>query len=220
LWLLTMKITDISVQARNPDRVNISVDGKYRFSLDVLQVTELGIKVGREYSEDELAQLEDESQFGKLYARALEYTLMRPHSAREVRDYLWRKTRTTKYKARDGQIKDRQGVTQANADRVFTRLIDRGYIDDEAFARYWRDNRQLTKGISSRKLIAELRSKGIEQSIIDSVMQNSPREEKSEIQKVLAKKRHKYDDEKKLITYLMRQGFAYDVIREALAEDV
>jgi len=215
-----MKITDISVQARNPDRVNISVDGKYRFSLDVLQVTELGIKVGREYSEDELAQLEDESQFGKLYARALEYTLMRPHSAREVRDYLWRKTRTTKYKARDGQIKDRQGVTQANADRVFTRLIDRGYIDDEAFARYWRDNRQLTKGISSRKLIAELRSKGIEQSIIDSVMQNSPREEKSEIQKVLAKKRHKYDDEKKLITYLMRQGFAYDVIREALAEDV
>lgn len=215
-----MKITDISVQARNNDRVNISVDGKYRFSLDMLQVTELGIKVGKEFSEEELTQLEDESQFGKLYSQALEYTLMRPHSAREVRDYLWRKTQSTKYKARDGQIKDRQGVTRANADRVLTRLIDRGYIDDEAFAKYWRDNRQLTKGISSRKLIAELRSKGIESPIIDRVMQNSPREERSEIQKVLAKKRHKYDDEKKLITYLMRQGFAYDVIREALTEDV
>ena len=71
-----MKITDISLQARNPDRVNVSVDGKYRFSLDILQVTELGIKIGREYSEEELVELENESQFGKLYARALEYTMM------------------------------------------------------------------------------------------------------------------------------------------------
>jgi regulatory protein len=75
-----MKITDISVQTRNPDRVNVSVDGKYRFSLDILQVTELGVKIGNDYSEQELAELEDESIYGKLYARALEYTLMRPHS--------------------------------------------------------------------------------------------------------------------------------------------
>ncbi|HAC56158.1 TPA: hypothetical protein DCF80_01530 [Candidatus Saccharibacteria bacterium] len=214
-----MKITDITVQARNPDRVNVSVDGKYRFSLDILQVTELSLKIGGEYSEEELVQLEDESQFGKLYAQALDYTLMRPHSAREIRDYLWRKTRVAKYKARDGQVKERQGVSQVNADRVLGRLVDRGYINDEAFATYWRDNRQLAKGISSRKLIAELRSKGVEQSIIDTVMQNPPRGEKDEIQKVLAKKRHKYDDEKKLITYLMRQGFSYDVIREALNDD-
>jgi SOS response regulatory protein OraA/RecX len=36
---------------------------------------------------------------------------------------------------------------------------------------------------------------------------------------VLAKKRSKYDDEQKLIAYLMRQGFSYDTIRDALNGD-
>jgi regulatory protein len=212
-----VKITDISIQARNPDRVNVSVDGKYRFSLHILQVTELGIKIGNDYTEEELIELEDESQFGKLYARALEYTMMRPHSAKEVRDYLWRKTRTTRVKIRDtNEIREKPGVGQVIADRVYERLVERGYVNDESFARYWVENRQATKGISSRKLVSELRSKGVDQSVIDEAMQNSPREEKSEIQKILAKRRHKYDDEQKLIAYLARQGFSYDTIREAL----
>ena len=214
-----MTITDISVQARNPDRVNVFVDGKYRFSLDIFQVTELGIKIGREYSENELLALEDESQFGKLYARTLEYTLMRPHSAKEVRDYLWRKTRTAKVRLRDtNEYRDKPGVSQAIADRVYERLVEKGHIDDEKFTRYWVENRQARKGISSRKLIAELRAKGVDQTVIHETMQNSPREEKSEIRKVLEKKRSKYDDEQKLIAYLMRQGFSYDTIRDALAE--
>lgn len=51
------------------------------FSLDVFQVADLGIRVGKEYTDSELTALETESQFGKLYARALEYCLMRPHFA-------------------------------------------------------------------------------------------------------------------------------------------
>lgn len=214
-----MKITDISVQAKNPDRVNVFVDGKYRFSLDILQVTELGIKRGKEYSDAELTEFETESQFGKLYARALEYTLMRPHSAKEVRDYLWRKTRTTKVRVRDtNEYRDRPGVSQEIADRVYDRLVQKGHVNDEHFARYWVENRQMRKGISSRKLIAELRAKGVDQDIISLAMQNSPREEKSEIRKVVEKKRHKYDDDQKLIAYLLRQGFSYDSIRDALAD--
>lgn len=212
-----MTITDISLQARNPDRVNVFVDGKYRFSLDILQITDLGIKIGNEYGEDELQELENESQFGKLYARALEYTLMRPHSAKEVRDYLWRKTRTTRVRVRDtNEYREKPGVSKEIADRVYERLLEKGHIDDEKFTRYWVENRQLRKGISGRKLVAELRTKGVDQTLIGEIMQNSPREEKSEIRKVLEKKRQKYDDDQKLIAYLMRQGFNYDSIRDAL----
>lgn len=197
----------------------MSVDGKYRFSLDILQVTELGIKIGNEYDEAALLELENESQFGKLYARALEYTLMRPHSAKEVRDYLWRKTRSTKVRVRDTmEYREKPGVSQEIADRVYERLVTKGYVNDENFARFWVENRQARKGISSRKLIAELRAKGVSQEAISGAMQNSPREEKSEIRKMLEKKRHKYDDEQKLIAYLMRQGFSYDTIRDALVE--
>lgn len=213
-------ITAISVQARNPDRVNVSVDGKYRFSLDVFQLTDLGVKVGREISEAELRNLEDESSFGKLYARALEYTMLRPHSAREIKDYLRGKTRVTKYKSRKtGEIKEHEGVPQSIADRVFDRLREKGYIDDEKFARYWVENRNQTKGASRRKLQAELRAKGVENSIIETALEASERNDVDELAKIVAKKRSKYDDPQKFMAYLARQGFSYDAIKTALEEE-
>lgn len=214
-----MKITDISIQAKNPDRVNVSVDGKYRFSLDIYQVGELGIKIGNEYSEEELLELETESQFGKLYARTLEYTLLRPHSAKEVRDYLWRKTRTTRYKSRAGELKERPGVSQAITDRVYARLLEKGHIDDEKFARWWVESRNQTKGSSRRKLANELRTKGVETAIIDQALESTERNDMDELRKVIAKKAGRYDDEQKLIAYLARQGFNYDDIRQALIDD-
>lgn len=214
-----MKITSLSAGRRDPNRVNVSVDGKYRFSLDISQVVSLGVKVGREYSEQELAELEQESQFGKLYARALEYCLMRPHSAKEVRDYLWRKTRATRYKSRKtGEIKERSGVSQAVADMVFERLVEKGYVDDQKFARFWIENRNQTKGTSLRKLEAELRSKGVGQSVIGWALGQTERNDIDELQKIIAKKRSRYPDEQKLMQYLARQGFSYDDIRSTLDE--
>lgn len=213
-----MKITAISAQLRDANRVNISIDGKYRFSLDITQLTDLNIRIGREITEDEYAQLETESQFGKLYVRALEYTFMRPHSAREIRDYLWRKTRATKYKSKKtGEIKERAGVSQSVVDRVFDRLSDRGYIDDEKFARYWVENRNQTKGASQRKLTAELQAKGVDRAIIEQAMAEIGRLDSDELHKVIAKKRRRYPDDKSLIAYLARQGFRYDDIMQALA---
>lgn len=214
-----MKITNISLQARNPDRVNISVDGKFRFSLDITQVGEQGVKLGKEYTEDELSELEAESQFGKLYGRVLEYCLMRPHSKKEVRDYLWRKTRETKYKSRKtGEIKTREGVSQSLADRVFDRLLERGYLDDEKFARFWVENRNQTKGSSKRKLVSELRAKGLEQAAIDAALENTDRSDKNELMKIIAKKRSRYANDQKFMQYLARQGFSYDDIKSALQE--
>lgn len=214
-----MKITALSAQQKQSNRVNVMVDGVYRFSLDVFQVADLGIRVGREYTEDELIALEQESQFGKLYGRALEYTMMRPHSAREVRDYLWRKTRATKYKSRTGELKDRPGVPQAVADRVFDRLCDKGYIDDEKFARFWVENRNQRKGSSARKLRSELQAKGVDSSIIDTALDTTSRNDEDELAKIIAKKRARYPDEQKLMQYLARQGFSYDDIKNALSED-
>lgn len=211
-----MKITSISAQTKNPDRVNVSVDGKYRFSLDISQVVDLGIKVGKEYTESELSELENESQFGKLYARALEYCLMRPHSSREVHDYLWRRTKATKYKSRTGEIKEREGVSQETVERIFNRLVEREYVNDETFARWWIENRNVRKGTSLRKLEAELRAKGVDPKIIADELQESPRQDEDELQKVIAKKQNRYDDPQKFKQYLMRQGFSYDAITSAL----
>lgn len=207
-----MQITAITPQQRDKNRVNVMVDGKYRFSLDVFQYADLGLKVGQEYSDEELTTLEQESVFGKVYVRALEYCLMRPHSAREVRDYLYRKTRDTRTKT--GDIK--KGISPQVTSRVFDRLVEKGYIDDEKFTRYWVENRSLAKGASRRKLQAELRAKGVESTIIERFLSETDRSDSSELQKVIAKKQARYPDRQKLMQYLARQGFSYDDITAEL----
>lgn len=210
-----VRITALKIQVRDKNRVNVFVDGKYSFSLDITQVADLGIKTGVEYSAEELAELENESQFGKLYTRSLEYALTRPRSQREMRDYLYRKTRDTLTKT--GQIK--KGASKELTERVFDRLIEKGYLSDEKFARFWVENRNVRKGSSQRKLQTELQAKGVDKAIIEEVLQDSDRSDKDELRKVIAKKAKRYDDEQKLMAYLMRQGFRYDDVKEALQEN-
>lgn len=207
-----MKITAISLQIRDRNRVNLSVDGKYRFSLAVHQLIDLGIKVGRDYDEIELVRLEQESQFGKVYSRALEYCLMRPHSAREMQDYLFRKTRPTKDKT--GQLKP--GLAPEIMARVLDQLLNKGYIDDIKFAHHWVENRSVKKGVSRRKLTAELQLKGVASSIIEQELNKTERNDIDELQKIIAKKRVHYPDDRKLIMYLARLGFNYDDIKLAI----
>ena len=144
---------------------------------------------------------------------------MRPHSAKEVRDYLWRKTQTTRYRSRrTGEIKERAGVSQALADRVLDRLVEKRYVDDEAFTRYWVENRNLTKGSSLQKLRAELRAKGVSLEIINQNIDDSTRNDQDELRKIIAKKQNRYPDRAKFIHYLARQGFMYDDIMSMLDE--
>lgn len=208
-----MKITALKMQVRDKDRVNVFIDGKYRFSLDITQVAELGIKNGAEYTEEELVELENESQFGKLYTRSLEYALIRPRSQREMRDYLYRKTRDSRTKT--GDLK--KGVSKELTERVFNRLFEKGYIDDMKFASFWVENRNVRKGSSMRKLQMELRGKGVDVAIVEQVLASTDRADTDELQKIIAKKASRYDDVQKLTAYLVRQGFRYDDVKEALA---
>lgn len=210
-----VSVTALKSQVRDKSRVNVFIDGAYRFSLDITQVADLGIKTGNRYTLDELAELENESQFGKLYTRSLEYSLVRPRSVREMRDYLYRKTRDTRTK--EGAVK--KGVSKELTERVFNRLVEKGYIDDMRFARFWVENRNLRKGSSLRRLTAELRGKGVSNDIIHQVTDESERTDTEELRKVIAKKASRYSDQNKLIAYLQRQGFRYDDIRQALNED-
>ncbi len=210
-----MKITALKTQVKNPNRVNVFVDGKYRFSLDALQVLELGVRTGVEYEEQVLHEIEAEGQFSKVYARSLEYALMRPRSRKEIREYLYRKTRPVRTKT--GAM--REGVAPEITARVFDRLIEKNHVNDERFAAFWVENRNVRKGVSAKKLRAELQAKGVEATIIDLALTHTERSDEDELRKVYEKKKARYDDKQKLIAYLARQGFNYDLIRSVMAED-
>ncbi len=224
-----LKITDIKQGVKNPNRVNVFVNGKYSFSLDVSQVVDFKLKVGLKISEEELFEYKKASEFGKLYQRTLEWVLTRPRSEREVRDYLRKKLRNTlqgPFATNEERVSEVSPVMTGRNERVreeyseffdsiVQRLLDKGYIDDSKFAEYYVENRFVKKGISQKRLRMELLKKGISKEIIDEVL--NIRNDEEEILKIIAKKRAKYDDEK-LIQYLCRQGFSYQLAQSLVLD--
>jgi regulatory protein len=215
-------ITDIKEAVRDQNRVNVYIDGKYFCSLDISQVVDLHVKIGRILTPDELDELKRASDFGKFYACALEYALMRPRSIKEMRDYLKRKTLDRRVRIRNAktgeyQTKIKPGYDTSLVPLVMERLEQRGYLDDYYFAKTWVENRNVSKGTSIKKLRLELQQKGIASSIIDKVFAETSRNDRSELQKIIAKKAKKYPDQQKLVQYLLRQGFSYSDISDELS---
>lgn len=223
-------ITNLKQGVKNPNRVNVFVNSKYALSLDVAQVVDLGVKIGLEISEDELEEFKKASEYGKLYQRTLEWVLVRPRSVRETRDYLQRKLKNTfrgPYATNEERNERVSPVTTGANERVreeysefsneiIQRLLDKKYLDDYRFAEWYVDNRFVKKGISMKRLRMELIKKGVAKEIIDEVIDG--RDDEEELRKMIARKRAKYDDEK-LLAYLGRQGFSYDLIKQVLSEE-
>ena len=223
-------ITNLRQGVKNPNRVNVFVNSKYALSLDVAQVVDLGVKVGLEISEDELEEFKKASEYGKLYQRTLEWVLVRPRSVRETRDYLSKKLKTSssdsllrarRYGAQSlvplpvGRVQSSEDILELS-ENIIQKLLDKKYLDDYKFAEWYVENRFVKKGISKKRLKIELMKKGVAREIVDEVIDD--RDDEEEIRKVIAKKRAKYDDEK-LMGYLVRQGFSYDLVKQVLSEE-
>ena len=218
----TFQITDLKQGVKNPNRVNVFVNDKYAFSLDVAQVVDLGVKVGQKISEERLAELKNASEFGKLYQRTLEWALIRPRSIKETKDYLYRKLkmsfseRSSRPSSRGSSLRPRSNCGCSSEDilefsgGIISRLCEKGYLDDERFAEWYVENRFVKKGISKKRLKMELVKKGVASDIVEEVL--TKRNDEEELLKIIAKKRNKYDDEK-LINYLCRQGFEFQLVQ-------
>ncbi len=191
-----LQITNIKQAVKNENRVNIFVDGKYDFSLDISQLVDFKLKVGQKITEQDLEKYRKASSFGKLYQRTLEWVLTRPHSVKETKDYLFKKH-----------------AEKEDSEKIIKTLQEKSYLNDEAFARFYVENRFVKKGISKKRLELELTKKGIDRQIIEDTLASSERSDEDEIKKIIAKKRNKYDDEK-LIAYLTRQGFSYQLSKD------
>jgi regulatory protein len=199
-----MKITDIKQQVRRKDRYSIFIDGKYQFALSESGLLESGLKIGQELSEGGLGELKQVSSEDKAVYRVLDLIARRARSAGEIRDYLKRKQ-----------------YDEEEIEKILNTLSDKGYIDDEAFARSWVENRRLLKPTSRRKLRLELKQKKVSEEIISLVIEHDSEDEQETIRKLIAKKSQqtRYQDKQKLMQYLARQGFNYSDIKSALSED-
>lgn len=199
-----MTITSIKQQVKRPDRYSIYIDGKYSFSLSEGELLQTKLRIGQEFSDQELQKLKQTAVIDKGYDRALNLISHRWRSEWELRDYLKRKD-----------------YDPDAAQTIIQRLQERGYVNDEIFARRWVENRRLLKPISRRRLVQELKQKRVDEDVIQQVLAEDQTDEKTVLKDLIARKRKqtKYQDDLKLMQYLARQGFDYGSIKEALADD-
>ena len=195
-----MKITAIKAQIKTEERVSIFVDGKYSFSLSLDQLLQEKIRKNDEIDEIRIKQLKKLSDEGKLKQRALEWIMGRPHSTRELRDYLYRK-------------KAEKDLTES----IIEEFTIKKYLNDENFARWFVDLRK-RKHKSIREITYELQSKGVSPVTIQSILMNEDKDDKEALNLLVNKlsQRSRYQNEQKLKTYLLSKGFSYGDIKEVL----
>lgn len=195
------KITALTRQKRNKERVNVYLDGEFAFGLAL--ITAVSLRVGQELSKVDIARLQADDELEKAKQTALNFISYRPRAAAEVKNNL----RNKKF-------------SDETIEAVVTRLQELDLLNDEAFVRYWVEQRSTFKPRSQMALRAELRKKGVSREAIDAVVLDV--DETAAALNAAQKRQNRWrslpEDEfrKKAGGYLQRRGFNYTVVKETL----
>lgn len=152
----------------------------------------------------------DSSLYEKLLNAGFRYASFRPHSEREMRDFL-QKT-----------LKRWKTAGSVTVEKVMNRLRDYGHVDDKKFAHWWVEQRSLFRPKGKIAIRMELQKKGIPRSIIDE----ETIDEQTNARKAIQKKIIKWaqlpiiEQKKKMYTFLAQRGFASDTIEKIIDETV
>lgn len=197
------KITAIQVGKSRGKRVNVSLDGRFAFSLAAEVVLREGLRVGKELSAAEIEALAGTDRFHRCLNAALRYLSYRPRSEFELKERL-----------------QRRGFDGDSMGAVLTRLKEQELVNDVAFAQFWKDNRESFSPRSKRLTGLELRRKGVDEDTIAQVVDVID-DDDSAYRAALSKARSlslsDYQDfRQRLAGYLRRRGFSYGVINHAV----
>jgi regulatory protein len=191
-------ITRLQIQKNNKERVNVFLDDAFAFGVALDIAVEL--RKGQELDAADVARLRDADTLTQAYQRAVRYLGSRPRSQAEIERYL-----------RGKEYDD--GVIAATVER----LLAQGYLDDAAFAQYWRENRDRFRPRSAAALRAELRQKGVDRADVDEALTGL--DEEAAAWAAVASKLSRWQtlpaDEfnQKVSAFLARRGFGYATIR-------
>jgi regulatory protein len=193
------KITALVAQKRNPNRVNVYLDGTFAFGLS--RITAAWLQVGQELDDGKIASLQREDAQEVAFQRALKFLSYRMRSTQEVQRNL-----------------QENGVPEEVISNVLERLQRNGLVDDARFAQAWIENRSEYRPRSRRALTMELRQKGISEEVIEEIFDQTHGEDEDLAYQAACKQVRKLKDlewpefRRKLGGFLARRGFSYDII--------
>jgi regulatory protein len=201
-------ITAVHRDNKQKQRYHIDLDGDYAFSVHEDILVKYNLFKGTEVDEPFYREVLVAEEKHRAYLNALRYIGIRPRTKSQLHAYLLEK-----------------GFLPAVADEVCDRCREQGYIDDEAFARQWVDERLRLKPRSPYMLRMELQQRGIDRSIVEDAVRGVSREDELVAARALIEKKARRltgppnpDEERKLLSMLMRKGFSHGVIQQIRGE--
>jgi regulatory protein len=201
---MAQRITAIEPQQKNPQRVNVYLEGEFAFGLAA--VVAAWLRVGQELDEEKIASLKTQDEREITYQKALHFLSFRPRSSIEVRQNL-----------------SKRGISESLIEETLNRLQSTGLVDDGAFARAWVENRNTFHPRGKPALRMELRRKGLSDEIVQSVLDTQVDE--SALAFATARKYARRltgmewpEFRQKLSGFLARRGFSYTTLAPVVSE--
>ena len=201
-----MVITKIEYQKKDPERVNIYVDGKFFCGISIDTLALENLYEGLEVDDNLLDRILKEDLEKRFLNRAVEYLSHTIKTEFQVRQYL----KNLKFKKKDVWFNEN---IQLDWDLLFEQIIDSlkkyKYIDDEEFAHAFVQSRLNVKPRGKSVLISELLSKGVNKEIAQRVCDQEITDELDVLRNAFRKR---FKDEKfnirnqKMVGYLLEKG--------------
>ncbi len=197
------KITALRVGRERRKRVNVSLDGRFTFSLEAEVAIKEGLQVGQELSTSQIEALARSDHYHRCLNAAAHYLSYRPRSEFELRERL-----------------HQRGFDGDSVEAVLAKLKEQGLVDDMAFAQFWKDNRESFSPRSQWLTKLELRRKGVANNIIDQIADTIDDEDsayRAALSKAGSLPLSDYQSfRRRLGSYLKRRGFGYGVINHTI----
>ncbi len=202
-----LKITKIEPQKKNKDRMSIYINEEFAFGVHKDIVFKFNLENGKEMDIDFIEKIIKTEEQNKANNYALKLLSYRPRSEKEIIDKMKRK-----------------GYGEEVIKGTINYLGNFGYINDKDFATEFTKVKAGKFGRNRIKL--ELTRKGIDEKIIDEIIESEFNEEieYSNALEIAKKKIKSYKDDdrnaiyRKLGSYLQRRGYSYDIVTKVLRE--
>lgn len=214
-----MRVTKIEYQKRDPNRVNLYIDGTFFCGISLDTLASENLYEGLDISEEQIQVILEKDLKERFFLRVTEYLSRSPKTEFQTLKYL----RELKFKKKSIWFKEDIYIDwDIFFNEIITKLKGYKYIDDESFARSFVSSRLRNRPRGKSILISELISKGVSKDIAEMVCNEEVEDEYKILKKTFEKKYKgkKFDKgDQKMVGYLFRKGFSWDLIEQLERDD-
>jgi regulatory protein len=204
-------VTALVAHPRRAGRYRVEVDGDVVGIVDAEGAGNCGLRVGAEFDAPRAAAVAAVAARVAAYDKALECLARGAKSSSDLARWLARREH-----ARD------------DIAAAIERLTELGLLNDADFAVLFARSRAITRGLSRRKIAAELAKRGVARDVADAaiaaVMADESRDERAMVEAAAVRKVRTLANlapdaqRRRLYGFLARRGFAPDLVRETVAK--